>query len=243
MGLTDNFGNGLMSHDVSVGCTTTATVKSTSLWHLGMLCTVAQTLSSITVYFNVKARLSPKKQSYRENEWSKKMRQYLSLIAVLAVLLLGVLQVSAQETASAAQTAENLRAQLRDVQMREGEIQYRLTQLDYELKPENIERHFAGVGSTRPEELREQRRRQLQIEKDTLTNQLRSLGDSKIRLEQAITRADSLAYQQSALGSMSLMVTRTWNGHKAIVVLAGAVMLFGVVGLVFLARIARRRRQ
>lgn len=169
------------------------------------------------------------------------MRRYLSLTVLFAAMLLGATQVLAQETVSAAQTAENLRNQLRDVQVKEAELQYRLNDLDYELKPENIERHFAGVGSVHPEELREQRRRQLQLEKDTITKQLQSLGESKIRLETAITRADSLAYQQSALGSTSLMLTRVWSGHKG-VVLTGVVMLAALVGLFALAIIARRRR-
>lgn len=169
------------------------------------------------------------------------MRRYLSLTVLFAAMVLGAIQVSAQDTASAAQTAENLRAQLRDVQMKEAELQYRLNQLDYELKPENIERYFAGTGSTRPEELREHRRRQLQLEKDALTSQLQSLGDSKIRLESSITRADSLAYQQSALGSTSLMLTRVWSGHRGLV-LTGVVALLAFVGLFAVALIARRRQ-
>jgi hypothetical protein len=169
------------------------------------------------------------------------MRRYLSLTVLLAVLLLGGIHVSAQDTASAAQNAENLRAQLRDAQTKEAELQYRLNQLDFELKPENIERYFAGTGSTRPEELREHRRRQLQLEKDALSSQLRSLGESKIRLETAITRADSLAYQQSALGSTSLMLARVWSGHRGLV-LTGVVALVAFVGLLSLAMIVRRRR-
>jgi hypothetical protein len=155
-------------------------------------------------------------------------------------MLLGGVHVYAQDTASAAQNSENLRAQLRDAQMKEAEIQYRLNQLDFELKPENIERYFASVGSTRPEELREQRRRQLQLEKDALTSQLQSLGESKIRLEGAITRADSLAYQQSAMGS-SLMLTRAWSGHKGLV-LGGVGAMVAFVGLLALAIIVRRKR-
>lgn len=169
------------------------------------------------------------------------MRRYFSLTVLLAVVLLGGNYVSAQDTASAAQNAENLRGQLRDAQMKEAELQYRLNQLDYELKPENIERHFAGVGSTRPEELREHRRRQLQLEKDALSSQLRSLGESKIRLETAITRADSLTYQQSALGSTSLMLTRVWSGHRGLV-LTGVAALVAFVGLLSFAMIVRRRR-
>jgi uncharacterized protein YlxW (UPF0749 family) len=169
------------------------------------------------------------------------MRRYLSLIVLFAVVLLGGSHVSAQDTASAAQNAENLRAQLRDAQMKEAELQYRLNQLDFELKPENIERYFAGVGSVHPEELREQRRRQLQLEKDAINKQLQSLGESKIRLETAITRADALTYQQSALGSTSLMLTRVWSGHKSLV-LTGVVMFGVLVGLTGLAVILRRRQ-
>jgi hypothetical protein len=113
--------------------------------------------------------------------------------------------------------------------------------LDYELKPENIERYFAGTGSTRPEELREHRRSQLQLEKDALNLQLQSLGESKVRLEAAITRADSLAYQQSALGSTSLMLTRVWSGHTGLV-LTGVVALVAFVSLLSLAIIVRKRR-
>jgi len=169
------------------------------------------------------------------------MRLYLSLAILLAFVLLGAIHVSAQETSSAAQNAENLRAQLRDVQLRQGEIQLRLNELDFELRPENIQRFFAGVGSTRPEELREQRRRQLQLEKDTLTNQLQSLNESKLRLETAITRADALTYQQSAFGSTSLMLTRIWTGHRG-VVLTGAILFVALVGLFAFALIVRSRR-
>ena len=169
------------------------------------------------------------------------MRKYLSLAISFAFVLLSAIHISAQETTSAAQNAENLRAQLRDVQMRQGEIQLRLNELDFELRPENIQRFFAGVGSTRPEELREQRRRQLQLEKDTLTTQLQSLNDSKIRLETAITRADALTYQQSAFGSTSLMLTRIWTGHRGLV-LTGAVMFVALVGLFAFALIVRSRR-
>ncbi len=169
------------------------------------------------------------------------MNRFLSLTILFAFVLLGGIQVAAQDTASAARTAENLRAELRDVQTKEAELQYRLNQLDYDLKPENIERYFAGVGSTRPEELREHRRRQLQLEKDSITKQLQSLGETKVRLESAISRADSLAYQQSALGSATLMVTRAWDGHKALV-LTGAVVLVAFVGLLSFVIVARRRR-
>jgi uncharacterized protein YoxC len=169
------------------------------------------------------------------------MKRYLSSILMLTVMLLSVIQVFAQDAPSAAQTAENLRKQLRDLQTKETELQSRLNELDYQLKPENIERYFAGVGSTRPEELRENRRKQLQLEKNSVVSQLQNIADSKLRLESAITRADALTYQQSALGSASLMVRQAWSGHRVIVV-TGVVLLGTIVGLSTFAAIRRRRR-
>lgn len=98
----------------------------------------------------------------------------------------------------AAQRAETLRQQLSVIQAQESELQTRSQQLDEQLKPENIERSLALVGLTHPEELREQRRRQLEIEKKGVTTQLEQLAASKARLESAIARADADAYRQSA---------------------------------------------
>lgn len=105
----------------------------------------------------------------------------------------------AQEASSAAQnTTEKLRAQLTDVQAKETELQARERQLDEDLRPENIERSLAGVGTTRPEELREQRRRQLESEKGRVRSQLDQLAQSRTRLEAAIATADAEAYRRSA---------------------------------------------
>ena len=121
------------------------------------------------------------------------MKRKISL-ALLGLLVLSV-GVYAQE---AADSAEKLRAQLLEVQTKEDGLRTRLAQLDESIKPENIERSLAGVGSTRPEELREARRRQLTIERDGVLAQLKTLETGKQRLEAAIANADVLAYQQSA---------------------------------------------
>jgi hypothetical protein len=55
---------------------------------------------------------------------------------------------------SAQQRADSLRSQLVEVDLKKLDLQKRREQLEYELKPENIERGLAGVGSTHPEELR-----------------------------------------------------------------------------------------
>ena len=124
----------------------------------------------------------------------------MKLRSGLALLFLLLFSVSgyAQETASAAETAQKLKAQLLDVQANEEALRARLQQLDESIKPENIERSLAGIGSTRPEELRESRRRQLTIERDGVQAQLRTVETSRQRLEAAIANAEILAYQQSA---------------------------------------------
>ncbi len=104
----------------------------------------------------------------------------------------------AQESASAAESVEKLRAQLVEVQTKEQDLRTRLAQLEESLKPENIERSLAGVGSTRPEELRESRRRQLTMERDGVAAQLKTLDEGKVRLEAALANAEARAYQQSA---------------------------------------------
>src|ERR1041385_360526 len=127
------------------------------------------------------------------------MKLSLALILSLAFVSFMTASVAAESTDSA-QDAAQLRAQLLDVQAKEDALQARLRQLDEDLKPENIERSLAGVGSTRPEELREQRRRQLTIEREGVNRQLALLATSHQRLEAALRTADAADYQQSAEG-------------------------------------------
>src|SRR5215211_2967158 len=128
---------------------------------------------------------------------------------VLLLVLMFSAVANAQETASAAESVEKLRAQLLEVQGKEEGLRARVQQLDESLKPENIERSLAGIGSTRPEELRELRRRQLTIERDGVQAQLQTLETSKLRLESALANAEALAYQQSAKpGQMAATTSR-----------------------------------
>jgi phage shock protein A len=91
----------------------------------------------------------------------------------------------------AEQRAEGLRGQLVDVQSKIADYESRLEQIEYNLKPENIDRSTQGYGLTRPEEAREARRRQLEREKANVQAQLRILESSKIRLESSIGTADA----------------------------------------------------
>jgi hypothetical protein len=125
------------------------------------------------------------------------MRPKIGLILFLLLLTFSG-AVQAQNTPSAAENAERLRARLLEIQTREEALKERAEYLDEALKPENIERSLAGIGSTRPEELREARRRQLQTQRDGITAQLRVLETGRLRVEAAILDADARAYQQSA---------------------------------------------
>ena len=120
-----------------------------------------------------------------------------SLILLLFVLVVGV-SVSAQEPESAAESVDRLKGQLLELQAKEDALRVRLQQLDESIKPENIERSLAGVGSTRPEELREARRRQLSIERDGVLAQLQTLEAGRLRLESALANAEAQAYHESA---------------------------------------------
>lgn len=128
------------------------------------------------------------------------MKLGLVLILLTFLVLVSTSSIFAQST-SAAERADTLRLKLLDVQAKEAELKELVAQLDEDLKPENIERSLAGIGSTRPEDLRERRRRQLQIEKDSLLTQLELLAKTRTSLEAAIATADADAYHQSAKGT------------------------------------------
>jgi peptidoglycan hydrolase CwlO-like protein len=119
----------------------------------------------------------------------------LRRVALLIILVLSSLTVAVAQNPS----VESLRSQLSDVQKKEEELQARLRQIDEDMRPENIERFFALNGSTRPEELREQRRRQLENQRATVQTQLDQLAQSRVRLETSLATAEAAAYRQSAL--------------------------------------------
>ena len=99
--------------------------------------------------------------------------------------------VDLERLSRAEQRAEGFRAQLRDVQSKEADLQGRLEQIEFDLKPENIERSGSFYGTTRPEDLRDARRRQLENERTRVQSQLTLLQTSRTRLESAIALADT----------------------------------------------------
>lgn len=99
--------------------------------------------------------------------------------------------VDLERLSRAEQRSSALHNELRDVQAKQAELEARAEDIDYALKPENIERSTSGYGTTRPEELREQRRKQLENEKVRVRKQLDELAASQARLEQAIATSDA----------------------------------------------------
>lgn len=100
-------------------------------------------------------------------------------------------QLDMERLTRAEQRAEQLRGQLMEIQTKIGDYQARLEQLDWALRPENIESSTAGYGSTRPEQTRDARKRALESDKARTTTQLRLAETSKARLETAVTNADA----------------------------------------------------
>jgi chromosome segregation ATPase len=99
--------------------------------------------------------------------------------------------VDLERLSRAEQRSAQLRSELRDVQQKKGELEAHLEDVEYALKPENIERATAGYGTTRPEDLREQRRKQLESERERVRKQLAEFQTSEDRLQQAIATSDA----------------------------------------------------
>ncbi len=126
------------------------------------------------------------------------MKHSRSIRCLVTLMILGLLAIPVMTQSTAQERAATLRQQLAEAQAKQTELETRLQQLEENLKPENIEKGLAGVGSTRPEELREQRRRQLEIEKKGVQTRLDQLATSRTRLERGVVQADAAAYHSSA---------------------------------------------
>jgi hypothetical protein len=88
------------------------------------------------------------------------------------------------------QRAESLQVRLRENFERQIVLQVRLEQVNNQLRPENIERTFLGVGLVRPEEARETVRRRLDIEKQGILAQLELLRQERNRFQSALATSD-----------------------------------------------------
>jgi chromosome segregation ATPase len=100
-------------------------------------------------------------------------------------------QLDMERLTRAEQRAEQLRSQLIEIQAKIADFEAKLEQIEWALRPENIESSTAGYGSTRPEAARDARRKQLEGERGRLLAQLKLTQTSRTRLEVAVGNADA----------------------------------------------------
>ena len=100
--------------------------------------------------------------------------------------------IEAELLTRAENRVDALRAQLLDLQMKEIDLQARLDDLDYRLRPESLNQALVFVGSVRPmDELRDDLRARIESEKTRVNAQLELLASTQAKLEAAIGDADA----------------------------------------------------
>jgi hypothetical protein len=91
------------------------------------------------------------------------------------------------------QLAATLRKSLIETGEREATIKRRLGQIQYDLRPENIDRSIQFQGTTKAEEARETRRRTLENERNTLQTLLLEVENSRIQISNNLREAELFA--------------------------------------------------
>lgn len=92
----------------------------------------------------------------------------------------------------AEQRSESLRKQVFEMLEKENSVKTKLDSLEWDLRPEVIERSTALIGSLRPEELRASRRKSLESERINLQALLTEIQRSRAILDISLQRADML---------------------------------------------------
>lgn len=95
----------------------------------------------------------------------------------------------------AEQRAEMLRRQLLELIEKETLYRTRITQLDEDARPENVERALNPYGTTRTTELRDTRRRVLETDRRGYVSLLALTTESRTRLEEEVRQADALVHR------------------------------------------------
>ena len=90
----------------------------------------------------------------------------------------------------AEQRVETLRKQLFELIEKENSVKSKIEELNYNMRPEVIDRTLAFSGSLRPEDAREARRKSLESEKNNMTNLLTQIETNRATLEQSVQKAD-----------------------------------------------------
>jgi hypothetical protein len=89
------------------------------------------------------------------------------------------------------QQAEVLQSRLIEISSRETSLGTRMAVIEHQLKDNNIEKLLAGVGSTKPEELRDAVRKGLIAEREGVNEQLRLLNLERARVLSSLATTDA----------------------------------------------------
>ena len=92
----------------------------------------------------------------------------------------------------AEQRSESLRKQLFEMIEKENAVKTKLDSLEYDLRPETIDRNQAFIGSLRPEEIRAARKKSLESERANLQSLLTEIQKTRASLDASLQRSDAL---------------------------------------------------
>ena len=92
----------------------------------------------------------------------------------------------------AEQRSESLRKQLFEMIEKENSVRSRLDQLEFESRPEIIERTLQLAGSMKPEDIRDNRRKSLNAEKANLNSLLTEIQSSRASLNLNFMKAEQM---------------------------------------------------
>lgn len=90
------------------------------------------------------------------------------------------------------QRAASLQKQLFDLIEKQNDLNTRIKQINYQMRPEIINSSTALIGSLRPEDLREQRKQTLELEKESVEALLQQIEGNRANLAESVRKADLL---------------------------------------------------
>ena len=213
---------------------------------------------------NPAAELSPSKPKVTTGRSALSLLVTPAAAIILVLITVGMASpVAAQQRSAQEASSSDLKKQLLDIQAKEIQLRMRLEEIDQALQPESIERDLAGIGSVHPEQLRENRRRLLTIERNGLQAQLDLLEQLRARIEATIElNEEAAAYMkygaptparpspqpQMALTlrnfrGAALHLQRVLGAFAIAIVLAGGLMLLLFIAIQTLARFGIGKRQ
>lgn len=92
----------------------------------------------------------------------------------------------------AEQRADSLRKQLFEMIEKESTIRTKLDLIENNIRPEAIDREIAFAGTLRPEDLRNMRKKNLEVERTNLQSLLVEVQKTKSNIDQTVQKADIL---------------------------------------------------